>query len=228
MPIPILNDLTPDNGVEIFDLPAQTDLQVGDCFVVIDVSDTTGDANGTTKKITAATVLAGLQFLGGVPRVKRVGTQHANATVTGTKVTDLDIALEIGTYIFNYYMITRSATATTGIQFGVNFTGTGTPIEHFRFMDNATVINTDTHAMDDQGSLAFGTVQGMANRVKTTTAPNMGTTVGFATAATDTLCMIEGLVIVTVAGNLELWHSSETTTSTTVEVGSSLMVVKTA
>ena len=228
MVVPRLADFSPEQGVEVFDLTAQTDLQTGDIFIVVDVSDTTGDGNGTTKKITAATMLAGLQVLGGVPRVKRVGTQHANSTVTGTKVTDLDITLEVGTYIFNYYLITRSATATTGIQFGVNFTGTGTPIEHFRFMDNSSALNTDTHAMDDQGVLGFGTVQGMANRTKTTTAPNMGTTVGFATAATDTLCMIEGLVIVTAQGNLELWHSSETTTSTTVEVGSSLMVVKTA
>jgi len=56
----------------------------------------------------------------------------------------------------------------------------------------------------------------------------MGTTVGVKTTATDTLMIVQGIIIVTVAGNLELWHSSETATATSVEVGSSLMVNKTA
>lgn len=217
-------------GVEIFDLTAQTDLAVGDCFVVVDVSDTTGDANGTTKKITASTILTGLQGLGGYPRVKRLNTQHSNSTTTGTKVTDLDSTLEAGTYMFNYYLLLRSATTSVSPMLGVNFTGTGNPRMHFRFMDAATTLNTDLHTMDDQGLLSVGTVQGMANSAKTTTAPNMGSsaTLAVTATATDLLVMIEGLVVVTVAGNLELWHSSETATATTVEVGSSLMVVKTA
>jgi hypothetical protein len=49
-----------------------------------------------------------------------------------------------------------------------------------------------------------------------------------ASTGTDILCFIEGIIIVTGSGDLELWHSSETATNTSVEVGSSLVVIRTA
>lgn len=228
MPIPRLADMSPEQGTEIFDLTAQTDLQAGDVFVVVDVSDTTGDGNGTTKKITAQTIINGLQLLSGFPRVKRVGTVHTNVTTTGTKVTDLDLALEAGTYTYQYTLILRSATTTVGPMVGVNFTGTGNPRQIAQWADNTIALTDESYGMSPQGSKSFGFIAGMADSTKSTTAPAMGTTVGVKTAATDTLMIVQGIIIVTVAGNLELWHSSETATSTTVEVGSSLVVVKTA
>jgi hypothetical protein len=70
-------------------------------------------------------------------------------------------------------------------------------------------------------------MSGMATKTYSTTAPNMGTTVGVVTTASDTPGYIDGILIVTAAGNLELWHSSETATATSLEVGSSLVVVRT-
>jgi hypothetical protein len=183
---------------------------------------------GTSKKVTLAQVLAYLQGLGH-NRVKRVNTIHSNSTVTGTEVTDLTIALEAGTYMFEYCLITRSATITTGIYLGVNFTGTAAVKTMMAYWaDASTSLLAEVHQMDDQGNLAFGFISGMANKAYTTTAPNMGTSVGHATAASDTPMWIKGILIVTVAGNLALWHGSETTTATTVEVGSSLVVQRTA
>lgn len=166
----------------------------------------------------------------GAPRVSRLGAQHSISSATGTKVTGLDQALEIGTFIFNYYLIIRSATLTVSPLLGVNFTGTGTPLMVFRFADDTAALTDEKHTMSNQGSQAFGFISGMANAVKTTSAPNMGSSATNAvkTVATDIFVIIEGLVIVTVAGNIELWHSSETATATSVEVGSSLMVVRTA
>lgn len=165
-----------------------------------------------------------------MPRVSRLGAQHAISATAGTKVTALDQALEVGTFAFQYYLILRSATITVSPLLGVNFTGTGTPLMIFRFADDTAALTDEKHTMSNQGSQAFGFMSGMANSVKTTTAPNMGSTATNAvkTAATDTLVIIEGIVIVTVAGNLELWHSSETATATSVEVGTSLIVTRTA
>lgn len=184
---------------------------------------------GTTKVETNAQLITLLQQMG-MPRVTRLNTLHSISSTTGTKVTELDQTFEIGTYSFTYSLILRSATTSVSPLLGVNFTGTGNPRMFFRFADASTSLLAELHTMDDQGSQAFGFISGMANSVKTTTAPNMGSTatLAVATAATDTLAFIEGIVIVTASGNLELWHSSETATATSVEVGSSLVVIRTA
>jgi hypothetical protein len=202
----------------------------GDLLTVVDVSDTTMAASGTNKSITLAELAEFLERLEGLPRIKRLGTQHAISSVTGTKVTDLDLTLGVGTFTFKYSLILRSATTSVSPLLGINFTGTGAPRMHFRFADASSSLLAELHTMDDQGSQAFGFISGMANNVETTTAPNMGSsaTLAVATAATDTLAFIEGILVATVGGNLELWHSSETATATSVEVGSSLVCVQTA
>jgi hypothetical protein len=42
------------------------------------------------------------------------------------------------------------------------------------------------------------------------------------------MVQITGLIVVSVSGNMELWHASEDANATTVEVGSSLVVIQTA
>jgi hypothetical protein len=81
--------------------------------------------------------------------------------------------------------------------------------------------------MDNIGQTAMGYIGGLAGNTWVTTAPNMGTTVGVSTANVDIGWRITGLLIVTAEGDLELWHSSETATATSVEVGSSLIVIRT-
>lgn len=197
---------------------------VADLLPIVDTSAT------ASKKITLAELTAYLQTKG-MPRIKRVSpTAHSNSTVTGTKVTDLDLALEAGTYTVQYNLITRSATATTGIMFGVNFSTGTAAVKTFvmSWPDGSVALTAYTDDMSSEGTKGLGVIAGMATKTYTTTAPNMGTTVGFKTAAADTPAFIQGTLIVTVAGTLELWHSSETTTATTVEVGSSLVVIRTA
>lgn len=183
---------------------------------------------GTTKKLTLAQIETLLQTLG-MPRVSRLDNQHSISSTTGTKVTELDQTLEAGTYTFVYALILRSATTSVSPLLGVNFTGTGAPRMHFRFADASSSLLAELHTMDDEGSNAFGFISGRASNTESTTAPNLGSTatLAVATAATDTLVWIEGIIVVTASGNLELWHSSETATATSVEVGSSLVVVRT-
>lgn len=215
-------------AAKVTDLTATTTLAVGDLLPLVDISDTAQAASGSLRKSTLATLITYLQSLG-LPRTKKVGSTHSNSTVTGTKVTDLDLTLEAGTYMFDYRLIVRSATATTGPMIGVNFSGTAAVKTMICYWGDASgSLLAEAHNMDDQGVLGTGLISGMVNKAYTTTSPNMGTTIGTATAASDTPMFVQGLVIVTASGNLELWHSSETTTATTIEVGSSLSVIRTA
>lgn len=162
-------------------------------------------------------------------RTKRLNTQHSISSTTGTKVTELDLTNVLpGTHCFQYVLLVRSSSAGVGPMLGINFTGTGSPRQHFRFADATSAITAETHIMDNMGVKTFGYISGMASNAESTTAPDMGTTLGVTATASDILCFIEGIIIVTAVGNLELWHSSETATATSVEVGSSVILIQTA
>lgn len=183
---------------------------------------------GTSKKVTLTQLVTLLQTLG-MPRVTKCTAQHSISSVTGTEVTSLSQTLEAGTYIYKYSLIVRSATTTVGPMLGVNFTGTAAVKTIVAsWADATTVITAEVHAMDDVGILGAGFISGMAHNAYSTTSPNLGTTVGVSTQNVDIPMFIEGVIVVTVSGDLKLWHSSETATATSVEVGSSLAVVRTA
>lgn len=183
---------------------------------------------GTSKKLTLAQIEAYLETRG-MPRVTRLNSVHSNSTTTGTEVTDLSQTLEAGTYTVDYTLIVRSATATVGPMMGVNFTGTAAVKTFTAFWpDASTALTAYTADMASEGTKGLGVLSGMPTKTYSTTAPNLGTTVGVKNTAADTPMFIKGILIVTVAGDLELWHSSETATATTVEIGSSLVVVRTA
>lgn len=166
----------------------------------------------------------------GMPRITRLGSQHSISSATGTEVTGLSQVLEAGTYVFRYHLISRQATATTDApQYGVNFDGTSTTKNFIMsWADATTALTGQTGIMDNVGIKTAGFIGGMAHNALATTACNMGTTVGVAATGADILCFIDGLIIVTVSGNLELWHASEGANASTTEVGSSLCVIRTA
>lgn len=206
-------------------------LDLLDVGVIVDVSDTAQDSTGSTRGFLLSTLVSFLQSGIGMPRVKRLGTQHSVTGVTGTKVTDLDMALEAGTYSVKYSVLNRSATATTGIGLGVNFsTGTAAVKGFMRY--NVSSITTASNGITEGESGAALVTGGVQNawytRAYSTTAPTMMSE-GVETTGVDLLDIVEGIMVVTVAGTLELWHSSQiAATTTTVEVGSSLVVVRTA
>jgi len=164
-----------------------------------------------------------------MPRVER-SAGHSNSSTTPTKVTDLDMTLEAGTYTFTYALIVRAATSGVAPQFNLNFSGTGAPIWWFQYADNsATLLAALGIASSNVATVALGFQMAQAeNTEATTAAANMGSTGGLQATGTDTMEQITGIVVVSASGNLELWHSSETASATTVEAGSSLVVIRTA
>ena len=186
---------------------------------------------GRSKKISGTQLVTLLQTLG-MPRVKLLGSQHSISSTTATKVTGLDITLEAGTYTFQYYIIEQSATVTVAPLYAINFTGTVTTQKWwFQYADlSATLLAAIGTVAHDVTTSTLGFQMAQANDDFGTTVPDMhpfATTNAVQTTNTDILVMITGLLEVTVQGNLELWHGSETATATSVEVGSSLVVIRT-
>ena len=154
------------------------------------------------------------------PRTLRLSSDHAISSTTATEVAGIQFSsVQPGTYVATYYLRCQSATATVGIGLGVNFTGTAAgPEISLRHITTGTTAATGV-ADDVSNTLTGQLVEGRAATAYSTTAPNMLCT-GFATTNSDVLIIIEAAIVVTAAGDLELWHSSETATSTTVSANS--------
>ncbi len=150
----------------------------------------------------------------------------ANSTTTGVEITNLEQTLEVGTYVFQYFLIGQAAAISTGLKFGINFTGTLTS-----FRASLRQVGTGTTAVTGSGddvNTAAQIIEGFTTRSLSTTIPNLGPTLGVATANQDVQLVIEGIIIVSSTGNLELWHGSEVAASTQVMAGSSLILTKVA
>jgi len=182
---------------------------------------------GTSKKISVTQLVTFLQTLG-MPRVTRLKSQHANSTTSGTIVTDLTQTLEVGTFAFDYRLIVRSATATVSPLYGVQFLGTGNPKMWMQYADASATLLAALNTADNDSTIALGFAMAQAKDVKSAAAPNMGHAGGVGAINTDIMIQITGIMVVTASGDLQLYHASETATATSIEVGSSLIVHRTA
>lgn len=150
----------------------------------------------------------------------------SNSTTTGVEITGLSIPLEAGTYVFQYFIRYQSAATTTGVKFGVNYTGTASAF--MAQLRLATTGTTAVSAVHDQATTTTPTVMGIcATRTESTTAPNLGPWTDIDTANADMLVIIEGLMVVSDAGDIELWHASEAAAASTVKAGTSLILTRT-
>lgn len=174
------------------------------------------DANGMQKMNANAAVFT-----------KRLPASVANLTITAAKITGLDMAAAIGTYIFEYFILYESSVVTTGVKLGVNHTGTVTDFAYnVRGVSADTVATATQTAIMDQDvlTLTAGLMESWAARAKSTSAPIISA--GVDTINVATLMIIEGIMIVTADGILELYHASETANSTSIRLGSALRLTK--
>lgn len=180
--------------------------------------------SGTTKKLTVSLLR---DFLGEQKFI--LVNDHSATTVAPTNVAELNAPLVAGTYRFSYWLILQSATSTVGINFAVNYTGTATRIV-YRLTWPDTGVTAALGAVDDTANAATGQIVAHStSRVENTTTATVSTgTAGVATIDVDLLAMIEGIIVVSNSGDLELWHGSETATATRVEAGSHLLLSRIA
>lgn len=182
---------------------------------------------GTSKKLTLTQIATYLQSVG-MPIVARLASDHAISATTATKVTLGATALVAGTYVFKYSLIVQAATATVSPTYGINFTGTAAVRKMTLIYVDTGGLATGLGTADDVGTSAGSMMSGTTVTAFSTTAPNMAHNGGVGTINADVFVTIEGIMIVTASGDLELWHGSETATSTTIKAGSSLVVNRTA
>lgn len=210
------------------------DVANDDAIGIRDKDNLSMAASGTNEEIDISEFVIALQRRG-MPRTKRLDTQHSISVTAPTKVTGLDMSLEPGTYKFDYDLLCQAAVITAGPTFNLNFS-TGTVTKKgwwFQYADLSTTLLAAIGTMaHDTTAPTLGFQMAKAEDDFATTATgNMGPTATAAgdvqTVNTDILAKITGLMVVTVAGVLELWHGSGSTSASTVEVGSSLIVVRT-
>jgi hypothetical protein len=156
--------------------------------------------------------------------IEKLTSTHTLASTTGTQVggaAGFEIDLDgVATYEVIYNILSQSSSATVGLSYGVSFTGTSTLNCERRYVASAA------------GTIASGTVGPLAYEVwatatASTTAPNLGpNTGGVQTINTTALEIVRCLIDVTVAGDLQFWHSSETATNTSVMANSTVRAVR--
>jgi hypothetical protein len=160
--------------------------------------------------------------------VAACSSDHTVASTIATEVTQLSLTLAAGTYLFNYFLIISSSTSSTGLKFGINYTGTMTQMANLLSMCTTGTANA-TGVNDDQAALNAGQMmEGWNSTTETTTAPNIGPYTGVSVTSQPGFNRIEGIIVVSDGGDLELWHGSETSVTTTVYAGSSLILRKVA
>jgi hypothetical protein len=155
------------------------------------------------------------------PRTVLQTSDHAISSTTATEITSLQFgSVQPGTYFLQYVLRCQSATTTVGVKLGINFTGTAaSPVLTVRYGSTGTTAATGV--ADDVANVLTGSlVESRASQTYTTTAPDLGPNTGFGATNSNVLFIVEGSLIVTAAGDIEIWHGSETGTSTTVKAGS--------
>lgn len=185
-----------------------------------DISMNGSGANTYTFPASSAT-------LWGDDRIKIItlGANQANATTTGTNVTGLNTALTTGTYWIQVFIRYQSSVATNGVKFGINNSGTATIAATLRWGTTGT---TATSNAPDQESTGNTMIEHASTRNESTTAPNLGPSLSVDTINADMLCVIDCYMNVTVAGDFQLWHGSETANTSTVMAGTSVIIYKVA
>lgn len=171
------------------------------------------DANAIEKTNAAAAVF-----------VKALASDQSNSTTTPTNVTGLETPCGVGIWIFEYYLVYRAAATTTGVKFSVNHDGTVTSFNYWwRWVDVSATAST---AVPSQAAVsAAGQVMGaFSARAKTT--GGTGVLLSVDAADSDMLAIVEGVAVVSVAGNIELWHGSEVAAASTVRAGSGLRLTR--
>lgn len=163
-------------------------------------------------------------FSGGLVSTARLTGNVTNGTTTAAKLTTLDKSVGIGTWAFKYLIRCQSAATATGVKFSVNHTGTLSSFVAMAWMrtTGTTAING---VLATVASATTTIIEGGAARAKSATA-NMFMTLSADAANQDQLVIIEGLMVVTAPGNIELYHASEVAANTTVMQDSALILTQ--
>lgn len=176
---------TGGSGSKISELTelAVTGLGAGDVYVVLDTSDTTMAASGTNKKVRVPV------------RTARTTADYNNNTVTPSNISGLSFDLESGrAYHFKFAGKWQTAATTTGIGFQL----TGPAVTHvmWRIAVQQAASGTDSYYNASANALATNLVNASAVAINT-----------------DYYFEVEGIILPSAAGTLQLRGRSEVASS---------------
>lgn len=165
------------------------------------------------------------QVANGQLRVATLAADVSNSTTTLAVIAGVNVTLEPGTYQYQYFVRYQSSIITTGVKFAVDHTGTVTShMTQARYVDASATASTGAPTQNGPATATAQVMGAYSSRADNTT---LGPTLSTDAANAEMLMIIEGHIIVTVSGQLQLFHASETAAATTVKAGTNLVVVKT-
>lgn len=169
----------------------------------------------------SVTRIAGASGAAGTDITLQKLTADAAANLTTTLVTVMTTTgVGVGVWKFQYHAIYQALLATTGADFAINHTGAVSSIVVTTLFPS-TGGAAATGIADQIGSNTASMVEGKGARALNT---KVGSTLGTDTALANCLMLIEGTIVVTTTGSLELRHASELAASTTVKINSNLVL----
>lgn len=172
------------------------------------------DGTAVTKRQTLQ-MLAGLLFTringssgaaGPYKTLQELSANSADQTsvTPGTVMTTTGVG--IGTWKFEYFLLFQTAATTTGIRIAINHTGTAPTFQmHSDFLSTGGAAATGIADGIAAGATA-GLHEGHAERALNATSK---ATVGVATANANQFLVVRGILVVTVAGDLEFKLGTE-------------------
>lgn len=128
-------------------------------------------------------------------------------------------SLQAGTYWFRYDILGQSGTSTVSLKFDVQFSGTQTKHAYHLFFPSQGV-TAATGIADQDINVTTGAV--WAHESTRASGTDLGPLTDVDTINVDVHYVIEGVIVVTVAGNLLLGHASESASATRVVAGTVL------
>lgn len=149
----------------------------------------------------------------------------AGTTTTMRKITGLDLTTGTGSFQFKYMIRYDSAVSTTGVKFAVNHSGTVTSFVANHYWNQATSTASSLAADQHLAGAAVGLFSTEGVRAVNITA---GPSASVDTAGADMLWVIEGMLVCSVSGDMQLYAGAEVAAVATVSSGSSLVLIKTA
>lgn len=184
--------------------------------------------SGTSKKLTVQQ-LADLLFAringnsgaaGPYKTLQKLSANSADQTSTTPGVVMTTTGVGVGTWKFKYLLLLQTAATTTGWKLNVNHTGTVTQFHsHQRYVDTSATASTGT-ADDVTSATTAGVVGGFAESAKGTTS---AAAVGVSAANTDIMLTLEGMITITVSGDLQLQLGTEVAASAARLIAGSLL-----
>lgn len=144
--------------------------------------------------------------------------------ITLVEIAGLTKAVGVGIWIFEYFMIYQTAATGSGVEFVVDHTGTDTA-----FVSNARFGTTGGAAatgIADQ--VGVGTAAGLMEvKTQRTAGARPGVTIGVDTANANCLMIVEGVIHVSVAGDLKIFMAAELAGQVVrAKAGSAMRIVK--